>query len=264
MTAVMGCVEPAQQTYDLPALLAHRRWVRRTDPFPHVVAQNVFTPEFYAAMHEQYLAFERMNPGLFQRSLGNYDATAVDLRQVQDGPLGVFLSRPWHDLMAGLFGVQATGDVSGNLHHHDPHSQSGWPHADFCPGWFPGPPPGTDEIRLSANDIVDYRKGPVRSGIEARETIRAVSLLFYLGNPDWTPGDGGETALFGSGSGARREGPAAVVPPVNNSLVMFECTPFSWHTFLTNTKPRNAVVMWVHRSKADAIARWGERAIAYW
>ena len=28
---------------------------------------------------------------------------------------------------------------------------------------------------------------------------------------------------------------------MNNSLVLFECTPFSWHTFVSNrTKPRNS------------------------
>ena len=32
--------------------------------------------------------------------------------------------------------------------------------------------------------------------MSARETIRAVSVLFYLANPEWEPGDGGETALF--------------------------------------------------------------------
>ncbi|MDT4982832.1 MAG: hypothetical protein QOF95_322, partial [Pseudonocardiales bacterium] len=94
--------------------------------------------------------------------------------------------------------------------------------------------------------------------------IRAVSLLFYVGNPDWVPGDGGETGLFANIDTAAR-GPRAAVPPVNNSLVMFECTPFSWHAFVSNvSNPRNSVVMWLHRRKDEAVARWGEQSIVYW
>ncbi len=46
---------------------------------------------------------------------------------------------------------------------------------------------------------------------------------------------------------------------------MFECTPYSCHTFLTNTRnPRNNLVLWVHRTKTEAVSRWGERSIVYW
>ena len=52
---------------------------------------------------------------------------------------------------------------------------------------------------------------------------------------------------------------------MNNSLVLFECTPFSWHGYLGNrAKPRNSVVMWLHRPKADVVARWGEPSIVRW
>lgn len=251
--------------WDLAGLLAHRRWVRREQPFPHVVAQNVFVPEFYQQLHDEFLRVERDNPHLFERSMKGYDASATDLRRHQNGPLGIFVSRAWHDLMAGAFGVEGTGDVAASIHHHDAGSATGWPHHDLAPGWFPGPRPPADQVRLTDMDAVDYYHGPGerRTVPPPRETVRAVSLLFYLGNPEWEPGDGGETALFASVGDAHR-GPSATVPPVNNSLVMFECTPFSWHTFLTNRKPRNSVVMWVHRDKADAVARWGEQSIVPW
>jgi hypothetical protein len=248
----------------LESILANRRWVRRDTPFPHVVAGDVFTPDFYTQLHSEFARVERDNPQVFRRNMAGYDASAADLGNFRDGPFGVFASRKWHDMIAGVAGVSATGDVSGSLHHHEPGGKSGWPHNDLNPGWFAGPPAQPDEVRLSFVDGVSYHGDTRPPGVAARETIRAVSLLFYVGNPDWVPGDGGETGLFANLDTAAR-GPRAAVPPVNNSLVMFECTPFSWHAFVSNvSNPRNSVVMWLHRRKDEAVARWGEQSIVYW
>jgi hypothetical protein len=260
MTAAQ--VDALTSVDDLQPLLASRRWVRRARPFAHVVAGDVFTPDYYAQLHEQVTTLLSTD-GAFLRNMGAYDATSSTLRQHGDGPLGVFLTRAWHDLIAGVWGIEATGDVTATLHHHAPGGKSGWPHNDLNPGWFPGPWPASDEIRISDNELVNHQSGVHADGVEARETMRGVALLFYLGNPEWAPGDGGETALFDSLSGAAR-GPYAAVPPVNNSMVMFECTPFSFHSFLTNRTPRTSVVMWLHRRKEEVVARWGEQSIAYW
>jgi hypothetical protein len=241
--------------------LAHRRWVRRARPFPHVVARDVFTPEYFTTLEEHFAVLQREHRELFQRNMPGYDAASADLSRHADGPLGVFLSRAWHDLVAGVSGVEATGDVLASLHHHEPGGKSGWPHNDLNPGWFAGAAPAHDEVRFAFADGVGYHHGTRPPGVEARETVRAVSLLFYLGNPPWQPGNGGETGLFADvdGRGAR-----AAVAPLNNSLVLFECTPFSWHAFLSNAQPRNSLVMWLHRPKEEAVARWGEQSIVYW
>jgi hypothetical protein len=249
----------------LEELLANRRWVRRTRPLPHVYARNVFTDDFYRSLHEQFERIEREQPEVFQRDMKGYDAAGTAVQRFADGPLGIFVSREWHDLIARVAGVPGvTGDVNAALHHHEPGSASGWPHNDLNPVWFAGPPPGPDEVRLEGIDGVDLLKGTAPDGVVARESIRAVSLLFYLGNPDWRPGDGGETGLFSEVATAAY-GPALAVPPINNSMVFFECTPRSWHTFISNrTKPRNSVVMWLHRSKDEAVRRWGDENIEYW
>lgn len=243
-------------------VLANRRWVRNALPFPHVVARNVFTPDFYDALNSEFRRIEREHPETFHRAMSGYDASGAMLDHYRDGPLGVFVSRPWHDLLAGLFSVAATGDMTASLHHHDPGGQSGWPHNDLNPGWFAEPAAGTDEVRLPHDGQVQYHHGTRPDAVPARETVRAVSALFYLGNPEWEPGDGGETALYANGA-ARV--PAATVPPVNNSLVIFECTPFSWHGFVHNrVKPRNSVVMWIHRDKAQVERRWGADSVVHW
>ncbi len=262
-------VAPAPLTDDasrnrrpLEELLANRRWVRRARPFPHVVASNVFVADFATELDAEFARIEREHPEAFRRNMTGYDASGADLGHYRDGPLAVFLSREWHDLIAGVTGVTATGDVSASVHHHDPHSAGGWPHNDLNPGWYAEPAPAAGQIRLAGTDGVDYHHGTRAPGVSARETIRAVSVLFYLGNPAWAPGDGGETGLYDS---PHSTGPSAAVPPVNNSLVLFECTPFSWHGYLGNrAKPRNSVVMWLHRPKADVVARWGEPSIVRW
>jgi hypothetical protein len=258
----MTTASPAATTRPLADLLAHRRWVRRERPFPYVVARDVFTPEVYADLDDEFRRIQRDRPEVFQRNMGDYDATGAMLDGYRDGPLGLLVSRPWHDLLAGLFDVRATGDMSASLHHHAPGSASGWPHNDLNPGWFGEPAAGPDEVRVPGDGQVQYHHGTRPDGVAARETVRAVSALLYLANPEWEPGDGGETGLYPH-LGTRT--PAAAVPPVNNSLVAFECTPHSWHGYLANVgKPRNCVVMWVHRPKDEVERRWGAQSIAYW
>ena len=96
-----------------------------------------------------------------------------------------------------------------------------------------------------------------------RETMRAIAILYYLNNPEWSPGDGGQTGLYRAMSDQVDQAVVSV-PPINNSLVAFECSPRSFHTFRTNRQPRNSVVMWLHREKDEALAQWGEDSIVPW
>lgn len=245
----------------LADVMANRRWVRRARPFPHVTASNVFDPTFYDMLDDEFRTLQRDQPELFVRSLSNYDAAACNIDVVRDGPLGVFLSREWHDMLQRLTGVAATGDVVATLHHHDAGSRRGWPHNDLNPGWFGGPPPGPRQVRTEASSTVNYRDGTSTNESPARAAVRAVSVLFYLANGPWKRGEQGETGLF---THATDTAPAIAVPPIDNSLVMFECTPYSMHAFLGTSKPRNCVVMWLHRPRTDAVSRWGEHSIVEW
>jgi hypothetical protein len=141
-------------------------------------------------------------------------------------------------------------------------SQHGFPHNDLNPGWFlTSPLP--DDLAIAGSDI-EYTTGTVldeTTESEPIETIRAASVLFYLANRKWEIGDGGGTGLYRSGKDDI-ERPVAMVPPLNNSMLMFECTPVSYHGFISNHRnPRNSIVMWLHRPKQEVVERWGERAI---
>ena len=245
-------------------LFAHRRWVRRTRPFPHVYARDVFVPEFYQRLTSEWERIRRERPELLVRIAQGYSADGVRLAELREGPLAVFLSREWHDLVARVGGITASGDVEGSVHHHAPGAPFGWPHNDLNPAWFQGEAPGPGEVRVP-DGTVDTKNGTRPEGVVARETIRGVAVLFYFANPGWQPGDGGETAIYDHLSDGTTAPSMTLVPPLDNSMLLFEVTPRTWHTFAgNNTKDRNSVVMWVHRSKEDVEQRWGGDKIVPW
>ena len=248
--------------------------MRRSHPWPHVLVREAFGDYLYHNLEEEFrrllaLGFAndgRSRSGLFTRNMSGYDAYSINFTPEMTGPFRLFLLRGWHDLLAGLFGIEATGDVNGGLHHHAAGSASGKIHNDFNPGWFVG---SSDEQSVNVSDhrLCSYHHGtllPGGKGLTPREEVRAVAMVYYLNNPPWSPGDGGETGLYRSPR-CEIEKPGVAVPPLNNSLLAFECTPYSYHRFLSNRRhERNSVILWLHRTKADAVARWGERSIVCW
>jgi 2OG-Fe(II) oxygenase superfamily len=244
----------------LADVLAQRRWIQRVRPFPHVIAYDVFKPSVYSRLEDAFLELLEETAGrpylkaheIHGRMLGDDVADRFD-------PL---LARPWHDLLARILKINATGHIAAGMHHHQVGSRHGFPHNDLNSGWFPGDPaPGR---LVFSGPAIDYTTGTVLdevAGCMPVETVRAASALFYLANPAWEIGDGGATGLYRSDTDDI-EHPVAVAPPLNNSLLMFECTPASYHGFISNRRnPRNSIVMWLHRPKKDVLDRWGESAI---
>jgi len=245
--------------------LGRRRWLLCETPFPHVWAGGVLNKRRYNDVERHFRRL--LEAGTFSPDIPGYDVDALSITEENAGPMSVFLSRRWHDMLAGLFHEPATGEIIVSLHHHKPGSLSGVPHNDLNPGWFV-PDPGHDgRVRVHNARDCRYRDGLVPAkGATARavERIRAVAVIFYLANPPYATGAGGETGLYRSASDPVT-GPSAVIPPYNNSMVAFACTPFSFHSFITNRfRPRNALVMWLHRSKEATVARYGEASIVGW
>ncbi len=232
-------------------LLAHRRWIRRTRPFPHIYVRDVFVPQFHRLLTEQLEQARADSPA------------ELPLTALPDGPLALFLSRPWHDLITRVSGVETCGDVEGSLQHHAANSPRGRPRHGLSPAWFPARPPAPGAVGLP-DPAIEPRTGARPDGMDARELVRAVAVLFHLGNPPWRPGDGGETGLFAE-SGGRDQRPTVIVPPLDNSMLVFECTPRSWHSFLgANAAARTSVAMWLHQPRKQAAHRWGGDRVAEW
>ena len=129
--------------------------------------------------------------------------------------------------------------------------------------WFPRS--ADRRIRIPNNDLCSYTRGagPLKDH-EKIQVVRGAVVLFFLLNDDWRPGDGGALGVFPSAGSSIAE-PAFEVPPLNNSLIAFECTPRSFHAFLTNRRlPRTSIIMWIHRTMEEAIERFGADQLEQW
>ena len=255
---------------DLSSILAHRRWHFAERPFPHFHVQNVFTAKCYQAIELDFVSLfdkglsDQPDADRLSRNMPGSDAFGWNLPPGIDGPLATFYDQRWHDLLAKLTGVQATGDVSGAVHFHRPGSQMGHIHRDLGVGWFPGKG-WTGVVNPADRTRCSYIYGDVlQPGIEVHEAVRAVTMIFYVSNPPWSKGDGGETGLYRFATDPVAS-PAVAIPPINNSLVLFENTPWAYHSFLANLRsPRSSVVLWLHRPIEEARQRFGEKALFRW
>ncbi len=254
----------------LRAIVGSRAWLRSSDPFPHILARDVFAPAVYRELETAF--GEILDRGVgetgeldrLSRSIPGYDALAMPLSPALPSPFHIFFSRWWHALLEGVTGVPATGEINGGLHHHLAGSAAGAIHNDLNPGWFPRRAGGDRGIALSDHRVCSYRDGRSRTGTATVEVVRGVAMLFYLGNGPWAEGDGGETGLYRS-AGDPLARPARAVPPFDNSMLIFECRPNSYHAFLGNRRrARSSVILWLHQSAADAERLWGRNAIVRW
>lgn len=250
-------------------VLRSREWLLCSQPFPHLVARNVFTPDFYDALETQMLGIiarglsETPSLGRFSRNLPGYDSYALGLGRPEGEPTDLFLSPAWRNLMAGVWGITPTPYLFVGAHHHAPRSGNGFIHSDFNPAWFPKASP--DTIQTPQPDLCAYKTGEGPLPAEAKiEVVRGAVLILYVANAPWFPGDGGDTGLYASAD-ATVGRPAVTCPPENNTLVSFECTPHSFHAFLSNTRtPRTSIIMWVHRPLEEAVALYGEQHLERW
>ncbi|MGA7157364.1 MAG: 2OG-Fe(II) oxygenase [Acidobacteriaceae bacterium] len=235
-----------------------------------MVAYDVFTADFYSWLDRAYVDLlamglsEGQEAGRLSRNISNYDVYNMSLSPDTRAPFNVFTSPEWHNMLANLVGIRVTGDINAGFHHHSVQSKSGRVHNDFNPGWF-ADAAYPNEVNVSRNDICEYSSGKAFGAhVRVHQTVRAIAVLYYFHNPTWTRGQGGETGLY-SDFGQPVAEPSKAVPPISNSLLLFECCPTSFHTFLSNrTAPRNSMIMWLHRPVKDAARRWGEDSIVQW
>lgn len=255
---------------DIASVLAHRRWWFADKPFPYFHSRDVFTARWYEQLegaHEHLLAkglSDELDGDRLSRNMPGTDAFGWNLPPRPAGALGMFYDQNWHDLVARLTGVHATGDVSCAVHHHLPGSAAGRVHRDLGVGWFPGAS-STGVVNPADRSHCSYIYGDTQgSGADIHEAVRAVTMIFYLANPPWVQGDGGETGLYRRGTDAVGS-PVVRIAPVNNSLVIFENTPWAFHAFMSNIRsPRNSIVLWLHRTIDEAQRRFGKDALYRW
>jgi hypothetical protein len=244
----------------IASLLGGREWRYRAWPFPHVSAKNVFRHEVYKALaHQLHQILARGVSEIsvrdrLSRNIPGYDAYSVDLHHTRHGPLGLFLTDDWRDILNGLFRIPSTPYLAAAAHYHQIGSNSGFVHNDFNPVWFPIAKHGSPQ--MPHHQLCKHRSDILsRSG--RITVVRGVAMIFFLLNDSWRPSDGGETGLYVSAYCAVSK-PTVRVPPISNSLLAFECTPMSYHAFIHNARtPRMSIVMWTHRPLDEALRKYG-------
>lgn len=252
---------------DLKSMLNNVEWERYKYPFPYVYATDVFTPQVYEKLDTQFKTFiaNGLSEGgsaaqpVLSRTMKGYDAYGLSLDRDNAGPFSVFLSTEWHDMLNNLFDIKGTGYINCGLHYHLEGSKTGWIHRDLNPVWFYTK--GEGRIRCPNHVLCNYKNGhgPIPDN-EKIQVVRGVVMLYYLNNDGWKPGDGGETGFFIENHPRRDWKPYGLpslsirkVPPINNSIVIYECNTKSYHTFLSNVRnTRSCLIMWTHRSMEDA------------
>jgi LPS sulfotransferase NodH len=259
-------VAPTIPAPPLERVLASPRWISSTWPFEHVRADHVFSEELYDAMARHFRMLLDRGPTEnatlgFAGGIPGYDATGYNFSPDNYGPFGVFVSRTWIDLMERLFAVSLSGHVLCGLHHHDVGSANGFVHHDLNPGFFADRPDRLGVV-VARHTLCSYTTGQsFQPGAQAIETVRGVAMIYFVANPPWRSGDGGETGLY-SRADDDVERPAIAIPPRSNSLVLFRCSPRSFHSFISNRRvERNSVIAWYHRPKADVELEHGADAI---
>jgi hypothetical protein len=254
----------------LSEILKNRAWTENLWPFPHVTAESVFKPAYYSRLEADFHRIldagltERRSRSQLGRNINGYDAYGLTFPIDYTGPFSIFWSRQFHDMIAELCGAPSTGHVNCGLHHHAIGSANGWVHNDLNPAFFVDYQSG-DGINVTRHDVCTYSRGKVaNTELKPRRVVRSVAVLFYLANDGWAPRDGGCTGLYECQDDSVDQ-PTSTVPPISNSILVFQCTPWSFHSFMTNPgRPRNSLIMWLHRNPDDVIARWGKGRIVEW
>jgi hypothetical protein len=197
-------------------------------------------------------------PYTLKRTNPKYDALMLGMNDRLAPEFDPFFSLDWLQTLARLTSIPEIRRIDGGLHSNPKGSRSGWIHTDFCSGWFDQS--STQPGLLPRRNMVDYFTGkPKCNGAKPVEYVRAVTMIYYLCNDGWKPGDGGETGLYASSHAAALTA-FDDVPPINNSALVFRCSPHSYHRFIGNPgRTRNSIILWLHSTVEGAESTWRGR-----
>jgi 2OG-Fe(II) oxygenase superfamily len=157
------------------------------------------------------------------------------------------------NVIAELFAAVLDENITMGLHRHEMPSRPGWKHSDFTIVSFPNVPPNLNFQRIYTGDCgVDYADDSRDRQPNTIKTARAIACIYYIANSNWEEGMGGETGLY-SQDGSQL---LSTIPPKNNSLLVFEVSPTSYHCYLgSNRLCRSSVIWWYHAPPAHVFKK---------
>ncbi len=248
----------------VPLVSGGENWWEHRVPFRHFRAEGVLSSSDYLAIASAFTEILDSTEGRskgrhrMSRTTEGYDARMLPMDNSLSLAFSPFFEDRWIKSLFELLGLPFLDRIDGALHSSPKGSRSGWIHTDFCSAWFDESIESPSPMVFPNRSRCDYFTGRRRSeNVVSKEYVRVATLIFYLCNDGWTDGDGGETALYDSCKEVS-DTKIDLVPPTNNSLLLFECSPHSYHRFVKNPGcTRNSAILWLHGTIEYVESRWG-------
>jgi hypothetical protein len=237
------------------------QWWARADPFHHFLVTDLLEPAAYDRVASSFDAVLHgaAGPLRLAQSQANYDAQMLGISRETAPRFAPFFSADWLKGLRTRLGLPEVRRVDGALHSTPAGGRTGWIHSDLCSAWFDESGAEDSTLLFPNRRRCEYFTGKVKSALaKPVEYVRAATAIYYLCNDGWRDGEGGETALYSS-SIAGPHTSEVLVPPANNSLLVFQCSPHSYHRFIRNPgRRRNSIILWLHITVDQALCLWGD------
>jgi len=240
------------------------KWQEYKSPFRHYTAKDVLGENEYLktlnAFNECIIKKKEtlLRDGHKQNQYyEKYDAIISAVTNQNIDGFSSLISYSFVEALGQLIKFPFNGLLDAAIHSHPLNSRSGWIHTDYCSAWFNDPSFNQHCFCFADRSKCDYFSGKkLKDDAMPVEYARVGTLIYFLGNDKWQTGYGGETVLFNSSvktSNTRTK----FIAPENNTLLFFECSPHSYHSFITNVvQPRNSIIFWLHCTVEDAQQKW--------
>ena len=243
------------------------------NPFPHKHLTEFLKLDFYNDVCQFFNkvlargvepASSPYDPNKFKRFTYGYDAAYWQAPPEIGYPINEFYSPQWIEYFSGLFGVPLSSDISITFHHQSQDSKPFSAHNDYCLVGMPKRESHDKTVRqyYFGSQSKEYSPYFIKSVEEAHDLnldvqMRSVVGIFYINNPPWREGNGGETGLYDCYDSYTLNVPTKKCPPISNSMLTFETTPGSFHTYLPNKATvRNTLLFWLHSPYEQKVARF--------
>jgi 2OG-Fe(II) oxygenase superfamily len=224
-------------------------------PFRHIIIDDFLPSDANTALREQFdqilsrSVSEKKDLSRFVRR-EMYDVDIFWPQPRLDDAHRYFFSLRYFEMLRKFLKAPISNDTILMYHHHDENKEDNYIHNDYLGGFFM-----EDSLQ---NDINPWyfqctHSAPPQSENKSRKMMRSAAAIYYL-NENWDEKQRGETGLFWKNDPRFL---AKKIAPLNNRLLVFEVTPFSWHNFMKNNMPsRNSIAQWFFISENDANKRF--------
>lgn len=212
-------------------------------PFNHIIIKNLLKDDIYNSLCENFESYiiKTKKFGKIGDTNLFYDAKIYEMKE-EDCKNGYefFVSLFWQSCISFLFQKQFNQHIAYTLHEHEPNTKDGYPHLDLsiCSVIEDH----NKQIKLTGDCL--YADDSKLRQPYTKKIVRSVAGLYYFNNKTNGNDDlGGGTAIYND---YNTQNINKIIPPINNSMFLFEIGSKSFHGFKKSKFKRSAIVQWFH------------------